>query len=159
MTLKVPINFSTIGYRFNGFMAYFNSFNNMILRMVQHVLALRTWWVPIELPVSWLFSFWLGKLTEAAPARNDEDLLLQIRDKHCVAVEVKYHRFCYVSYTRLPYCKTEDTRRAERSVSWPTFNLLNHMFGLVGHASHWISGCSGRLVLTPGFIIPTMPRQ
>ena len=51
---------------------------------------------------------------EAALARNDEDLLLQIRDKDCIAVEVKYHRTCYKSYTRLPYCKTEDTQRAKR---------------------------------------------
>ena len=76
------------------------------------------------------------KLTEAALARNGEDLLLQIWDKDCIAVEKKCHSSCYKSYTQFPSCKTEeDTQRAKRWASWPTFNLLNHMFGLVGHAS------------------------
>jgi len=48
--------------------------------------------------VSRVFAFWLGKLTEAALAKNDEDLLLQIRDKDCVAIGVKYHQMA------LPIC-------------------------------------------------------
>jgi len=78
--------------------------------------------------VSWLFSFWLGKLTEAALARNNADLLVQLRDKDCDAIEVKYHRSCYKSYTNGGHTKSE-------KVSLSNFRLLNYMFGL-GHASH-----------------------
>ena len=41
-----------------------------------------------------------GLLREAAKRKNDERILLKIRDKDCVAIEVKYHRQCYNSYVR-----------------------------------------------------------
>ncbi|XP_041360288.1 uncharacterized protein LOC121376477 [Gigantopelta aegis] len=41
-----------------------------------------------------------GQLREAATQKCDETILLHIRDKDCVAIEVKYHRSCYKNYTR-----------------------------------------------------------
>ena len=41
-----------------------------------------------------------GLLREAAQRKNDERILLKIRDQDCVAIEVKYHRQCYNSYVR-----------------------------------------------------------
>lgn len=32
-----------------------------------------------------------GRLQEAAESKNDESILIHIRDKDCVAIEVKYH--------------------------------------------------------------------
>ncbi|XP_035998993.1 uncharacterized protein LOC118564555 [Fundulus heteroclitus] len=42
-----------------------------------------------------------GNLIKAAEVRNDERILLQTRGKDVVAIEVRYHRSCYKSYTRL----------------------------------------------------------
>ena len=39
-------------------------------------------------------------LNQAAEDNNDEALPLQIKDKDCVALEVKYHNSCYRDYTR-----------------------------------------------------------
>ena len=40
-----------------------------------------------------------GLLRDAATKKNDERILLQIMDKDCVAIEVRYHRKCYTKYT------------------------------------------------------------
>lgn len=39
-------------------------------------------------------------LLEAAIAKNDEHLLIQIRDKDLIAIEMQYHRSCYKNYTK-----------------------------------------------------------
>ena len=39
-----------------------------------------------------------GRLREAAEAKNDEEILLHIRGKDCVAAEVRYHNHCYKKY-------------------------------------------------------------
>ena len=39
-------------------------------------------------------------LLEAAEKSNDENMLLLIRGKDCVAIEVRYHRSCHLTYTR-----------------------------------------------------------
>ena len=44
-----------------------------------------------------------GKLREAAEWKNDEKLLVLIRGRDCVAVEVQYHQTCYQSYTKSQY--------------------------------------------------------
>lgn len=41
-----------------------------------------------------------GLLREAAECKQDEHILMKIRDKDCVALEVRYHRQCYTNYTR-----------------------------------------------------------
>eukprot|EP00795_Rhopilema_esculentum_P003902 gene3902-15218_t len=51
-----------------------------------------------------------GKLRAAAIAKRDERILIQIEDKDCVALEVKYHRLCYkrdVSYHDFPSNKEQ----------------------------------------------------
>lgn len=40
-----------------------------------------------------------GKLREAAQRKDDKRILIQIQEKDCVALEVKYHRRCYSTYT------------------------------------------------------------
>ena len=40
-----------------------------------------------------------GMLREAATAKNGEKILLKIRNKDCVAIEVCYHQRCYKNYT------------------------------------------------------------
>ena len=40
-----------------------------------------------------------GLLLDAAVFKQDERLLLHIRDKDCVAIEVRYHTKCLDSYT------------------------------------------------------------
>jgi len=51
----------------------------------------------------------LGLLREAAEMKSDESILRHIRDKDCVAIEVKYHRTCYRNYTRF-LSKTESSK-------------------------------------------------
>lgn len=40
-----------------------------------------------------------GQLRKAATLKEDESILLHIRGKDCVALEVKYHNRCYQKYT------------------------------------------------------------
>ena len=40
-----------------------------------------------------------GLLRDAATKKKDDRILLQIMDKDCVAIEVRYHRKCYSNYT------------------------------------------------------------
>jgi hypothetical protein len=41
-----------------------------------------------------------GLLRTAAERKNDERILVQIRGKDCVALEVRYHKVCYCNYTK-----------------------------------------------------------
>ena len=41
-----------------------------------------------------------GLLYDTAMSKQDEDILLQIPDKDCVAIEVMYHKQCYSRYTK-----------------------------------------------------------
>ena len=45
-------------------------------------------------------TFNAGLLRQAAEKKNDERILMQIRGKDCVALEVRYHKVCYGNYTK-----------------------------------------------------------
>ena len=45
-------------------------------------------------------TFDAGPLRQAAEKKNDERMLMQIRGKDCVALEVRYHKVCYSNYTK-----------------------------------------------------------
>ena len=42
-----------------------------------------------------------GALQEAAKLHNDTDLLREIAGRDCVAIEVRYHKKCYLQYTKI----------------------------------------------------------
>jgi hypothetical protein len=42
----------------------------------------------------------LGKLLYAAEQKQDENILMHIRDRDCIAIEVKYYRSCFKQYCR-----------------------------------------------------------
>ena len=42
-----------------------------------------------------------GQLVKAAKIRQDEQLLLQIQDRDLVAIEARYHKSCYLKYTKI----------------------------------------------------------
>ena len=50
-----------------------------------------------------------GMLQKAAEAKKDEDVLIQIRDKDSVSLEVRYHASCYKNYTRFFTRKNRQT--------------------------------------------------
>ena len=64
-----------------------------------------------------------GKLKEAAEFKQDEDLLIEIRDRDCVALEVKYHRSCYICYTKSRYKNKASTNGARESYQ-KSFNIF-----------------------------------
>ncbi|KAJ4940926.1 hypothetical protein JOQ06_027216 [Pogonophryne albipinna] len=41
-----------------------------------------------------------GKLQKVAEKKDDQSVLLHIKDKDCVALEVRYHKSCYSQYTK-----------------------------------------------------------
>ncbi|XP_046900252.1 uncharacterized protein LOC124483752 [Hypomesus transpacificus] len=41
-----------------------------------------------------------GQLQKAAELKEDQRILIQIKDKACAAMEVQYHKGCYKQYTR-----------------------------------------------------------
>ncbi|XP_071956013.1 uncharacterized protein [Antedon mediterranea] len=45
-----------------------------------------------------------GCLKTAATLKKDQEMLLKIHDKDLVAIEAKYHRSCYLKYTRVCRC-------------------------------------------------------
>ena len=40
-----------------------------------------------------------GLLRTAAERKNDQQILVQIPGKDCVALEIRYHKVCYCNYT------------------------------------------------------------
>ena len=58
-----------------------------------------------------------GLLRTAAERKNDERILVQIRGKDCVALEVRYHKVCYCNYTIFLNRETKQQSETERSTS------------------------------------------
>ena len=58
-----------------------------------------------------------GLLRTAAERKNDERILVQIRGKDCVAVEVRYHKVCYCNYTKFLTRDTKKQLESARSAS------------------------------------------
>ena len=50
------------------------------------------------------------KLHEAAESNQHENILRQICEKDCNAIEVRYHQQCSIDYTRTSYKSTACTR-------------------------------------------------
>lgn len=54
----------------------------------------------LHLGVLILFIYFIkGRLQKAAELKEDTSVLLHIREKDCVALEVRYHRTCYQRWT------------------------------------------------------------
>ena len=60
-----------------------------------------------------------GRLREAATRNGDENILLQITDKDCTAIEVRYHKRCYQRYTE--FLRTEDGEESKESEVRPQY--------------------------------------
>ncbi|XP_057711366.1 uncharacterized protein LOC130928664 [Corythoichthys intestinalis] len=54
-----------------------------------------------------------GHCRQAAEMKKDSSILLHIKDKDCVATEVRYHKSCYCDYTRFLTKPTETATRDE----------------------------------------------
>lgn len=67
-----------------------------------------------------------GLLREAATAKNDEQILLQIRNKDCVAIEVRYHQKCYKNYTNFLYRQKESTGAESSLLFAAGFEMFCH---------------------------------
>ena len=52
-----------------------------------------------------------GDLRVAVSRKGDESILLQITDKDCTAIEVRYHKRCYQRYTE--FLRHEDGEQSE----------------------------------------------
>ena len=62
-----------------------------------------------------------GLLCEAATAKRDEKILLQIQDKDCVPLEARYHKKCYKNYTSFLYRKQESAGEEYSLLNAATF--------------------------------------
>lgn len=60
-------------------------------------------------------------LKMAAELKEDEDLLIHIRDQDLVSIEVKYHRSCYRSYTRCISVRTKTESKIPYAKSFSHF--------------------------------------
>lgn len=49
-----------------------------------------------------------GKLREAAIRRDDESMLIQIRDLDCSVIEMRYHDKCFKAYTNPIFYNTKN---------------------------------------------------
>jgi hypothetical protein len=58
-----------------------------------------------------------GFLRTAAERKNDERILVQIRGKDSVALEVRYHKVCYYNYTIFLTRETKKQSETEKSTS------------------------------------------
>ena len=60
-----------------------------------------------------------GKLREAAELQCNENILRQIREKECNAIEVCYHQQCYLDFTRKCYTSASSEKYVIfKSVHW-----------------------------------------
>ncbi len=57
-----------------------------------------------------------GLLRDAATEKKDDSILLQIMDKDCVAIEVRYHRKCYTNYTNFLHRQARKTSDSAKSL-------------------------------------------
>ena len=66
-----------------------------------------------------------GLLREAATKKKDDRILLQIRDKDCVAIEVRYHKKCYTNYTNFLH---RQHKEASDGANKPLYNAGYEQF-------------------------------
>ena len=59
-----------------------------------------------------------GLLYDTAVSKEDEEILLQIRDKDCVAIEVKNHKPCYSRYTTLTHAPKLQKKMQTKMKLW-----------------------------------------
>eukprot|EP00794_Sanderia_malayensis_P000765 gene765-55_t len=64
-----------------------------------------------------------GLLRDAAEQKNDEKILVEIRGRDCVAIEVRYHKICYTNYTKFLTRKDNDNPE-----SMPKYQLSYDIF-------------------------------
>ena len=57
-----------------------------------------------------------GLLRDAATKKKDDRILLQIMDKDCVAIEVRYHRRCYTNYTNFLHRQDKNASDSAKSL-------------------------------------------
>ncbi|XP_056267295.1 uncharacterized protein LOC130191667 [Pseudoliparis swirei] len=65
-----------------------------------------------------------GQLQKAAELKEDQSILLHIKDKDCVALEVQYHKGCYNQYTRF----LTRPEKPEKDQNEPTFDVIYKIF-------------------------------
>ena len=63
-------------------------------------------------------------LREATVSKNDEDILMLIGGKDCVAIEAHYHRQCYYNYINVLVKKEVTTREIYKTSFYRFVNIL-----------------------------------
>ncbi|KAL2077854.1 hypothetical protein ACEWY4_027358 [Coilia grayii] len=61
---------------------------------------------------------------KAAELKDDHSILINIKDKDCVAIEVQYHKSCYQQYTKF----LSKPARPEREQNEPMFDVSYNLF-------------------------------
>ena len=70
-----------------------------------------------------------GQLRKAATLKGDESILLQIQGKDCVALEVKYHKRCYLKYVSvLRSRKDELDEQSSKAKYQQSFDIFCEQF-------------------------------
>ncbi|KAL2095589.1 hypothetical protein ACEWY4_007737 [Coilia grayii] len=71
-----------------------------------------------------IFLFPKGHLQKAAELKDDHSILMHIKDKDCVAIEVQYHKSCYQQYTKF----LSKPARPEKEQNEPMFDVSYNLF-------------------------------
>ena len=66
----------------------------------------------------------MALIKEAAKVKNDEKLLIQIRDVDLIAKELQMHRICYIDYTRIVTLKNKPSDADETEFAWGDFDAV-----------------------------------
>ncbi|KAL1268455.1 hypothetical protein QQF64_033818 [Cirrhinus molitorella] len=69
-----------------------------------------------------------GQLLKAAEMKADTSILVHIRDKDCVSLEVRYHKSCYRQYTRFLTKSTATVTGTLEEENEPTFDVSYKIF-------------------------------
>ncbi|XP_056277493.1 uncharacterized protein LOC130198366 [Pseudoliparis swirei] len=75
-------------------------------------------------PLSKAETLTAGQLQKAAELKEDQSILLHIKDKDCVALEVQNHKGCYNQYTRF----LTRPEKPEKDQNEPTFDVSYKIF-------------------------------
>ena len=66
----------------------------------------------------------MALIKEAAEVKNDEKLLIQIRDVDLIAKELQMHRICYIDYTLIVTLKNKPSDADETEFAWGDFDAV-----------------------------------
>ena len=94
-----------------------------------------------------------GLLSAAAEQKNDEQILLQTREKNCVTLEVPHHKSCDSHYTKIrTRVEMYGLTRNEKCYHYTILHISSWKFRVMDITDLWCLNSSATQLSAKGFI-------